>query len=287
MIRLKTKFFFIIVVAFAALNQCQKESTKPYTNLDIAFDNERAAFYLHTLFSEAENAWAFVDANEYKSFGPIEIAPSDARSYKKVIFNENTDTVTVEYRAWLSPSNLVLDGTLTVGVDTLSYRSSGKIARVETVGFAVGGQNVNYRATLQYKNVEEDANDQYTYNLLDGTAIYEKRNNAPLLITTVIRNGNYERTEGGDTFSHDDDVWKYWGVMTGMLREKPDMKYTNTVTPTIVEDGVTYDAAMYYEPGCITARQGLSLIEIKGRDNVLYMCMCSQIDFRSDKHKIR
>ena len=286
---MKIKRFTILVVTIVALSLCNKESDRPYSNLDIVLDNAQAAMYFHTIFCEAENAWAIVDSEEYLSFD--DLIQINASSYKIITYDEDENSVTIEYQSWTSYNNLNLDGTIIVEFDTCSYRKSRETARVFLEDFFVEGQNIAGRASLQYKNVEEGENDQYTFNILDGTAIREKDGNA-VLLTALINGGNYERIAGGETLSHDDDVWKYWGTMSGMLREKPNMKYTNTVVQTVNIDGVSYDSAIYYELDCKTARHEYeypvySEIKIPGRDDIKYVYLCSQVLFLYETHKIR
>ena len=259
--------------------------------MDIVLDNAQAAMYFHTIFCEAENAWALVNSEEYVSFGPVDLRQTNATSYKKITYDEDENTVIIEYQSWTSFNNLNLEGTIIVEFDTSSYRKPRETARIFLEDFFVEGQNVAGRASLQYKNVEEGDNDQYTYNVFEGTTIFEKDGN-PVLLTALINGGNYERITGGETLSHDDDVWKYWGTMTGMLREKPNMRYTNTVVQTIDIDDVKYDSAIYYELGCKTARHEFdypvySEIKIPGRDDIRYVYLCSQVLFFYETHKIR
>ena len=269
------KRVIIFAVVLLAFIQCKEEDNGNYSNFDIVFDNAQAALYFHIIFCEAENAWAIVDDKNYESFEYTFQDPENQNTFKKIIYDAEESTVTIEYNAWI-PKNL--NGTISVDFEADSYRK-GEAARISLTGFSIEGQNITGNLVIQYKSTENDENDLYTFNVLEGAAIRKKDNNKAVLITASIANGDYERVAGGETIlQQDDDEWKFWGIMRGMLRDRPNMKYTNTIL---------HESAAHYSMGCITAKQGYSLITIPGRDNIECIYDCSDIHYHVVTHKIR
>ena len=62
------KFGKIILLSFAIilLVNCKKEQKERYTVNKVLMDNAMAVSYFHTVFREAENAWAYIDSMKYE-----------------------------------------------------------------------------------------------------------------------------------------------------------------------------------------------------------------------------
>jgi len=287
---LSDKIKNIILFLFAAivfLSQCKEKSEEPYPNEYIVGDNAQAALYFHAIFREAENVWAYIDSMGYAE-GVYRVPESPSTEYKLLNCTEdedktkNTNTVIVEYNDW-KINRLSLAGTIRViFTNDSSYRKNGKVANVYLDDFSINGQDVVGESTIKFTG--NSTKDLYTYTLLNGSAIYQQGSSKPVLISGAISNGQYERVEGMETFSQDDDVWSFHGVMTGQLRNDPDLKYTNTVSATYTEDGQNKDGKVYYDMDCTTAQKGRSLIKIKGRPDILYEYDCSRCIFQTVAH---
>ena len=273
-------------------------SEETFSNVSIVYDNAQAVMYFHTVFQETENTWAFVHGKVYEEL--VETFER-GQTHKKITVTYDideeeieTNTATVEYNEW-ETNGLKLTGAIRIVVDKNSYRRQNQAARVSLFDFFINGHSVTGIFTVIYRNAErdeedeeaEDENDLYFFNVLDGANIREGRANSSALISATIRNGSYERLAGGETFSPDDDVWRYWGNMTGTLRDNANMRYTNTVVSTVTVDGETIDVALRFAPDCRTARQGLSVITIAGRDDIMYVYGCDEIYYETETHKIR
>jgi len=278
---MKIKYITILSVIILSLIQCNKRDKDiSFSNESIVIDNAVAAMYFHIIFREAENAWAIIDDLDYVSDTYTD-PKSTSTSYKKLTYEEKE--VTIEYHSWIT-NNYLLFGTVTVRFDKDVYRTVGKVANIYLKGFSINGQNVVGESTLRYG--KEKDNDIYTYSLLEGSAIHELGSSKPVLISGSIRNGRYERIEGNETLEQDDDVWTFSGVMTGMLRETPSMKYTNTVLTTYYLGDEEMDGTVYYSMNCKFARQGASEIKISERSNIFYLYLCSEDLFFSSSTDI-
>ena len=269
----------IILAAFVFLCQCKKNPEEPYSNLDIVRDNAQAGLYFHAVFREAENAWAFINSIGYKE-GTYPDAANQPSIYKEMAYNDSTDIVTIEYRAW--PTNhLLLSGCIKLRFDTCSYRIDGKLANVYLSDFSINGQSVVGESSIRYRKVANNTNDNYTFILLDGTAIHKQGRSMPVLISSTMANGQYERIKGNETFSQDDDIWAFSGVMTGMLHNDPNLKYTNTVIPTVTINGENEDIRIYYSMNCKFAQKGFSHITFPKRPDINFLYNCSEYIFDS------
>ena len=269
----------IILAAIVFLYQCKKNPEEPYSNLDIVRDNAQAGLYFHTVFREAENAWAFIDSVGYKE-GTYSDAANQPSIYKELDYNESTGIATIEYCAW-STNHLLLSGNIKLIFDTCSYRSDGKLANIYFSDFSINGQSVVGESSIKYRKVANNANDNYTFTLLDGTAIHKQGRSMPVLISSTVANGQYERIQGNETFSQDDDVWAFSGVMTGMLHNDPNLKYTNTVIPAATINGESQDIRIYYSMNCRFAQKGFSQITFPKRPDINFVYNCSEYIFDS------
>ena len=64
---MKIRNIILLTIAIVSLCDCSKDTPEePYSNKDIVEVNAQAALYFHTVFREAENAWAFINSKEYK-----------------------------------------------------------------------------------------------------------------------------------------------------------------------------------------------------------------------------
>ena len=277
---MKIRNIILSVIAIISLCECTKEKSEDsYTNMHIVTDNERASLFFHTVFREAENAWATIHREDYKS-GTYSDPASTSTGYKKLTYNEDTKTVTIDYNAWLS-DNLLLVGTISVKFDINSYRIDKQTASTYLTAFSINAHNIVGESKIQYRKVESSDNDHYTYTLLDG-AIHEEGSSKPILISGAVTNGQYERKEGSETFLQDDDVWAYSGAMTGTLRNDPNLKYTNTVLTTYATvSGEEENGTVHYAFSCTTALSGVSQIKASGRPDIIFGYYCSGIDFLS------
>jgi len=290
---------FIILAAIILLCQCKKNPEAPYSNENIVMDNAQAALYFHTIFREVENAWALVDSMEYKK-GKYSFKSNRSSSGKELTYDEKN--VAIGYNNW-ETGHLYLSGTITASIGYGSYRKEGSIANVYLTDFSinqqyvVGGSSIKFIKKVEGKEKEVENNgkvmeynDTYTFTLLEGAAIYEYGYSMPVLISCTIANGQYERAEGNTTFEQDDDVWVYSGVMTGMLHDDPNLKYTNTVNPTstyeMTVDGkiIKINGKVQYSTKCRFAEQGLSNIKIAKRPDIDFIFNCSGYHFFSVTH---
>ena len=284
---MKIQRIIILAVVIAALIQCKKNPEEPYSNEKIVMDNAQAALYFHTVFCEAEFAWAFADINKYEDI-TLSDDPKRKLSYWHNSNEKANDSVAIEYNDWVLNNHLSLSGTIIVTFSNdSSYRKDRKTASVLLSDFSINRQSVVGEATITYRKTTTNPNDQYVYTLLNGSFIREAGTSA-MLISCVIANGQYERIEGNETLAqNDDDVWAFSGVMTGMLHDDPNLKYTNTVTATLSVNGVNEDVRVYYTMDCRTAYQGLSQIRIAKRPDIIFEYGCSKLYFESTTHHIR
>ena len=243
-------------------------------------DNAQGALYFHTVFREAVNVWAFIDSVDYVE-GLYKDDANTLTAYKELNYIESTNTVIVEYNAWVT-NYLFLMGRMTVKLNKDSYRKNGTSATVLLTGFSINGQDVVGESSIKFTGSGEK--DQYSFTLLDGAAIRECGNSMPVLISSTISNGQYELIEGKETFSQDDDVWVYSGIMKGQLRNDPNLKYTNTVSTTYTVNGENRDGKVHYHMDCTTARKGISQIKILGRSEIVFGYDCSECYFLSVTH---
>jgi len=268
----------IIFAAVIFLCQCEKVTKVPYANDRIVEDNAQAALYFHTVFREAENAWAFIDSVDYAE-GVYKDPASTLTVYKELTYNDTTNTVSIEYHDWQT-NHLLLMGNMDV-VFKDSYRKNGVVANIYLSGFSINGQNVVGEPSIKYTGSNTKV--QYTYTL-NNAAIYEEGNSKQVLISGTISNGQYERIEGNETWTQDDDVWAYSGEMKGQLRNDPNLKYTNTVLSTYMVNGESINGKINYNMDCTTARQGISQIKIPGRSDIIFFYGCSECYLISVSH---
>ena len=281
----------ILAVAVVLLIQCNKKEPEeqPYPNESIVLDNAQGALYFHTVFREAENAWALIDSVDYKA-GTYKDPGNVGRKTKEYTYEEDEvkSLVTIKYNAWVS-NNLLLVGTIIVDFEKNSYRREGKIAKIKLSDFAINGQDVRGTPRITYnRKAAISGNDTYTYNLTDPSTIHEEGYNKPVLISGS-GSGSYERIEGGYTFEQDDDVWTFSMTMKGRIRENPKLNYTNTVLATASysykdengEEVTRENGKVHYTMNCKIAQHGLSQITIPGRDVITYFYFCSHVEFIS------
>jgi len=277
----------IIFAAIIFLCQCKKTPENHYPNENIVMDNAQATLYFHTVFREAENAWAFIDSMDYRDSTYYKES-NKSTSYIKYTFKESEKpesekTVTVDYYAWVT-NQFLLEGTITVKFGIDSYRTVGSTASVYLTDFSINQQFVEASSTIKF-NKTVDGKDTYTYTLRDGAAIHEQGYSAmPVLITCAIGNGQYERIEGNETLTQKDDVWVYSGVMTGMLRNDPNLKYTNTIVDSYSDNGDVKDRRVYYSMDCKFAEQGLSQITFLKRPLIVFEYGCNGYNFFTVTH---
>jgi len=235
-------------------------------------DNAQAMLFFHTIFREAENAWAFVHEKNYESFTFTD--EKNPTITKKYIYDTANKDITITYRAWVT-NKLLLVGTIRVRFEINSYLSDGMLANIFLPDFSINGHDVRGESSIR-----RSSDNKYVFNFVDGS-IHEQGVSMPVLITGNIDNGQYERIEGGDKFSQDDDVWAYSGTMTGMLHEEPKLTYTNKV---IDENDATISGTVYFTMNCKTIEKGVSLITIPERPDIIYGYYCSEVRFISVKH---
>ena len=274
----------ILYAAIVFLCQCKKESGTPYSNENIVRDNAQGALYFHAIFRETESVWAYIDSMDYA--GGVYKDPADASTmYRELKCNkgEKLDTVFVAYNGWKT-GNLSLAGKMKVVFSNdSSYRKTGMVANIYLLDdFSINGQSVAGESSIKFTGNSEK--DLYTFTLLNGSTIYELGRSKPALISGTISNGQYERVEGRETFEPDDDVWTFYGVMTGQLHNDPGLKYTYTVSATYTEDGASKNGKVFYNSICTTAQKGRSIIKIQGRPEILFEYLCSDYFFVSVTH---
>jgi hypothetical protein len=271
---LKIRVIFILAFSCFALSQCaDNEGDKHYSNQEIVIDIAQTALYYHTIFREAENAWALVDSKDYESFTEEE---ENATGNKQYVYDESEKSVTITYNSWTT-NNLLFSGDIEVKFDSLSYRIQTKAADVFLTDFYINNQNVKGDFRMLYTSGENDENDKYTYTLFNGAAINEagRGRRTAVLTTAAISGAQYERIEGGETHTQDDDIWEYKsGNMTGMLRGDSKYRYTNKIVEPV-----------YYVMNCLTAGAGISQIEITGRPVIFYGYYCDEVYFESQEIK--
>jgi hypothetical protein len=247
-----------------SVQQCKDDEEKTtYPNISIVADNAVAAVCFHTIFREVENAWALVDSVSYTD---LNINYQKEHRTKSLSYVASSGIITIEYHAWATNFKS-LGGTINVEIPILSYGVKDMLAKISLSGFSIDGQDITGggNSTLKYNKGETDENDKYLFNL-SNTDIHEMGVNKPVLISGSISNGLYERTEGGDTPSMNDDEWKYTGNMTGMLMNDPKLKYTNRVIE-----------ALYFTMNCKTAKKGHAQITIAGREEIRFLYGCTEI----------
>ena len=248
----------------------------PYSNENIMLDNAQAALFFHTIFREAENAWAFIHEKDYEPGTYYD--PANRQTVTKTYIYDAND-VTIEYKAWAT-SHLLLTGTIRVGFKIDSYRIDKSIANIYLIDFSIDGHDVMGEPAIQ-----RISDNNYSFDI--DCTIHEQGVNKPVLITGKIENGQYERIEGGETLLlQDDDVWAYSGTMTGMLHNDPKLVYTNTKFPYTDENGEEQDGTILFtmNPACKTAQKGASLITIKERPDIAFAYFCTVVDFFSVEH---
>ncbi len=268
---LKNIFLFIIVISI--FGGCKKDSEESITNEQILENNAQAVMYFHTIFRESENAWAVVDSINYDPTNIVE--EKVGSSYRKISYNSDTNTVTVEYNAWVS-GRMQLGGKVYIKVPN-RYKENGSTAAVTLESFSIQAQRVTGAATLTYSKVEGSETDHYQYKLTNGAIYHQDETQLQVLITANIQNGAYERTAGGNTVDQKNDLWAYTGTMTGLLYEDPNMSYTNNVLTSYVDgSGATQNGTVYYSLGCLTAKEGVAQIKTSGRSDITYQYDCSE-----------
>ena len=281
--KMKIRNIILPLFAIFILSGCKKDQSEdPYTNKKIMEDNAHAVLYFHTVFREAENAWAFINSKEYVE-GEYPDPANTSTTYKIMTYSKTLKKVTIEYNAWKSGGHLLI-GKIHVEFSEKSYRTKDQVANVMLTDFSINGQNVVGQSSIRYNKVENSDNDHYTYTLKEGAAIHEVGSSKPVLISGAIASGQYERIEGNEKLTQDDDVWVYSGEMKGMLREDQNLKYTNTVISKYMgEDGNEKDGRIYFTMDCVTAQQGVSQIKVSGRPDtdIIYGYLCSDIDYLS------
>ena len=272
----------VLFVAIICLCQCKKDKEVPYPSESIVKDNAQAAVYFHTVFREAENAWALIDSVHYEE-GVYKDPANTITMYKELKYTESTKTVVIDYNAWKT-NNLLLIGRIIIDFGKDSYRRNAMPATVKLSDFSINGQDVVGESTITFTGNSEK--DLYAYSLIDGTAIRERGVSMPVLISGTISKGQYERIEGRETFSQEDDVWAYQGVMKGQLHNDPNLNYTNTVLATSMYtvNGESRNGKIHYCMDCKTARQGMSQIKISGRSDITFAYDCSGYDFLTVTH---
>ena len=275
----------ILFAAIIFLCECKEKSDEPYPNEYIVTDNAQGAMYFHAIFREAEYVWAYIDSMDYAE-GVYRLPESPSTDYRELICTEdkekNTNTVIVEYHDWKT-NHLSLAGKIKVIFSNdSSYRKNGKVANVYLEDFSINGQDVVGESTIKFTGNSEK--DLYAYTLSNGSAIYQLGNSKSVLISGGVNNGQYERVEGMETFSQDDDVWAFQGVMTGQLRNDPNLKYTNTVSATVMIDGAREDGRVFYNMSCKIAQKGFSQIKIPKRPEIDFEYECSRCRFTSVTH---
>ena len=281
----------IILLSFTILLlvHCKKESETPYPDDNILLDNAMATVYFHTVFREAEHAWAFIDSKKYIS-GDYPDPANTPQKYRKFTYNEETNSVSIEYNAWVSTSfpNLLLIGNIYVTFEKNVYRNNGAVANVRLNGFSINGQMVAGESKITSQKGEKSEYDYYSYVLLKGAAIHEKGNSMPVLISGESRDGRYIRTAGVATLAQeDDDVWTYSGTMEGRLGKDQSLTYTNSVLSSITytdEDGEKQDGTVRFTADCNFAKKGIAQIKIPGRPDITYQYSCSGVDYVTVTH---
>ncbi len=284
---MKFRNITFIIVAIVVLCYCKKDDDEgQYTNEQIVYTNAQTTMYLHTIFREAENAWAIVDSMEYdvaKTYvRNVGVSSSKTITYKET--EGGVKTATIEYSAW-NTGNVQLMGNIVVTLpDKGVYKQNGKTAAISLENnFSIQGQRVTGYATFKYNTTTNNPNDQYTYTFTDGI-IYDKdeTQGRKILTTATIVNGPYERIEGGSTVYEGDDIWAYTGTLTGLLNNDPNMKYTNTVLVSYTTvNNEKKSGIVHFSMNCQTAEDGVCTVVISGRPNIIYGYDCSGYDFLS------
>jgi hypothetical protein len=259
---MKLKFILAVSVSVLLLYGCKHDNgAYSYTVGDIVQYNAQAAIYFHTIFREAENAWAFIHEKKYDTQVYTE---ETGASYKKIYCGETEGSqciINIEYNSWLS-GTFHLMGKITVTLpDKNVYRQEGKTAGVKlSDDFSIAQQRVTGSSSMTFVKNAEDANDHYDYKLTSAS-IYDM-DDRQRLITAGISNGKYVRMGGNQTLSPGDDIWALTATMTGQLFDDANMKYTNTV----VDSG----EPVYFLMNCPKAIGGVSDVIIPDRPYIRY-----------------
>ena len=276
---MKPRNILLLSFAIILLATCNKNAEEPYSVDNILTDNALAAIYFHTIFREAENTWVLVDSIIKYKTETYEI-PANRPASKTLTYNADTDTVTVKYNEWPSGGHL-LSGTMYVTFIKNAYCTvDGAKADIKLNDFSINGQMVTADSRITYKKVNNSKTDHFTYTLLDGAAIREKGTSMPVIITGTISNGQYNRIEGGETLTQEDDVWEYSGRMTGTLGKGLSMKYTNEVQSSFQGENGT----VHFTTDCKFAEQGIAKITITGRPDIFYGYYCSGVYYETVTH---
>ena len=289
---MKIKNIILLFFTIILLVHCKKEPEKPYLDEFILRDNAMATVYFHTVFREAENAWAFIDVKEYISGeypDPANVEPTKCRNFS---YDNEKNIVTIEYNAWVSTSfpNLLLAGNIFVSFDKLKYRVNGAAATVRLNGFTINGQMVTGESKITYQKVENSEYDHYNYThvVVGGVApsIHEKGISMPVLISGAISNARYIRTAGSKTKAkEEEDIWTYSGTMTGKLGKGQSLNYTNAILSSYIdEDGKAIDGTVLFTAKCDFAEKGVAQIKIPGRPDITYSYNCSGADYVTITH---
>ena len=276
-LQMKFRNNILLVLVILAFLSCKKEDVVTYDNEDILISNAQAAVYFHTIFREAENAWAIVAKLDYVQTDSAETRGTS--SYKKIVY-DGEKNVSITYNAWMS-GHVQLGGTINVTLPDKVYRADGKSAKVTLESFSINAQRITGSATITFNVSTVTSNDHYKYSLTSG-AIYDKNEDKRLiLITSDIKDGLYERIDGGVTVKQDDDIWAYTGTMTGLLFEDPNLRYTNTVLAKekYTVGNETLDGIVHFSMTEKTAIKGLSNISISGQSDIIYAYFGSGYDF--------
>jgi len=254
-------------------------------------DIAKAAKYYHVVFQEAENAWAIIDREGYAA-GEYREPGSTLTSYKvlECTAESNCVTVTITYNAWKTASDNMLTGSIRIVFSMNSYRMDNS-ANFYLEDFAINNQDVTGSGILRYRLVEDSENDHYAFVINSGAggvataAIHEAGHNMPQIISCAIANGQYERLEGNETLSMNDDLWAFHGTMTGRLRNDLNMNYTNTVSTVVtLVGGERVDGRLFFDMFCKIAQRGFSHVRIAERPDIYVQYRCSEVFFDSVAH---
>ena len=112
---MKTRNVIILSIGIVfALSQCKDDDEVEYSNSEIVIDNVLATLYFHTVFYEAEYAWAIVDSflNYSSSEDYIERHKINNNAFKMLTYVDTAKihVATIEYNEW-ETNNLILNGT--------------------------------------------------------------------------------------------------------------------------------------------------------------------------------
>ncbi|MDR0715088.1 MAG: hypothetical protein LBF89_12675 [Bacteroidales bacterium] len=251
---------FFAVVAVVLLDGCRKGSDEVYEPRVLVTDVTQAYLYYYMVFREAENAWALVHENGYVSG---QTAAENGRSVDYRLSEGSKGIISVEFDRW-QQHTATLSGTMTVDlpVERDSYRQNGRVT-VSLSGFSINGQQVTGFSTITYSGSDEI--DQYNYSLTEAS-VYSK-DGEQILITSSLSGGRFQRVAGSATIAvAEDDSWIFNGTMSGILRNRSDLRYSNTVDN---------DYWLLYEWGCSRkAMYGYCRLTAGGR-TIDYRCGAS------------